>query len=49
MLSFLILYVGALILRSNMGLKFGHLVMIFIIRTLIAAPIAILIARLLFG
>ncbi len=41
--------VGALILRSNMGLKFGHLVMIFIIRTLIAAPIAILIARLLFG
>lgn len=40
--------VGALILRAQMGLNFGHLAMIFFIRTLIAAPIAILLAKVIF-
>lgn len=37
--------VGALLLRANLGLNFGHLVLLFIIRTIIATPIAILLAK----
>ena len=40
--------VGALLLRANLGLHLGHLVMIFVIRTIIATPIAILLAKLVF-
>lgn len=37
--------VGAILLRSNLGLNIGHLAMIFVIRTIIATPIAIFLAR----
>lgn len=37
--------VGALLLRANLGLNLGHLAMLFIIRTVIATPIAIFLAK----
>ncbi|MBJ3764596.1 YjiH family protein [Maribius pontilimi] len=37
--------VGAILLRSNLGLNLGHLALIFVIRTIIATPIAIFLAR----
>ena len=37
--------VGALLLRSNLGLNIGHLAMIFLIRTVISTPLAILLAK----
>ncbi|WP_025731855.1 YjiH family protein [Carnimonas nigrificans] len=37
--------VGALLLRSNLGIKLWHLIILFLIRTLISIPIAILLAR----
>lgn len=40
--------VGALLLRANMGLKFWHLIMLFVIRTIIATPIAIFLAKIVF-
>lgn len=38
--------VGALLLRANLGLHVGHLAMLFVIRTIIATPIAIVLAKL---
>ena len=40
--------VGAILLRANLGLNIGHLAMIFVIRTIIATPLAILLAKLVF-
>ena len=37
--------VGAILLRSNLGLNIGQLAMIFVIRTIIATPIAIFLAH----
>lgn len=37
--------VGAILLRSNLGLNIGHLIAIFVIRTIIATPIALFLAR----
>ncbi|PVA09550.1 hypothetical protein DC366_12680 [Pelagivirga sediminicola] len=37
--------VGAILLRSNLGLNIGHLAMIFVIRTIIATPLAIILAK----
>ena len=37
--------VGAILLRSNLGLNIGHLAMLFVIRTIISTPLAILLAR----
>lgn len=37
--------VGVYLIRAKLGLNIGHLVAIFCIRTLIAAPVAILLAR----
>ncbi len=37
--------VGAILLRANLGLNLGHLAMIFVIRTIIATPLAIFLAR----
>ncbi|MDS9470105.1 YjiH family protein [Paracoccus sp. MBLB3053] len=37
--------VGALLLRANLGLNLGHLAMLFVIRTIIATPIAIFLAK----
>lgn len=37
--------VGSILLRSNLGLHLGHLAMLFVIRTIIATPIAILLAK----
>ena len=37
--------VGAILLRANLGLNIGHLAMIFAIRTVIATPIALFLAR----
>lgn len=37
--------VGAILLRANLGLHIGHLAMIFAIRTVIATPLALFLAR----
>lgn len=37
--------VGAILLRADLGLNIGHLAMIFVIRTIIATPIALFLAR----
>ena len=37
--------VGAILLRANLGLNIGHLAMLFVIRTIIATPLAIFLAR----
>ena len=37
--------VGAILLRANLGLNIGHLAMIFVIRTIIATPLAIILAK----
>ena len=40
--------VGAILLRANLGLNIGHLAMIFVIRTIIATPLALILAGLVF-